>query len=263
MRIQCLHPGLKSRPVWVARALLVVMAAFGLIAPAAHAGPTTSYFHFTEGGNFDPSSGGGLTGPDTITGITLESGKGSNDDWWQTDTATAVVFTNDTTGLSVTATATNDSGDARYVYGDTWGANAGLGVHDAAVQAGDGDNIGYESPSNDEHLILTFSRLISLTTYHFDLHHDPFTEGEVFELWIDDIRVVSDPRLQDGVGGRIGMKFEFIHIGGQTNASNVELDSRFYVSSMGASEIPEPGTVLLLALGLAGLAAGRRRSPNI
>ena len=85
------------------KTLAAALIAVCLVAADAHA--DTISFDFAKGGNFDPSNGGGLVGPDTVTGITVETGKGNKDDYWQTSTSTAVVFT-DRTSSTPSSTAT-------------------------------------------------------------------------------------------------------------------------------------------------------------
>jgi len=141
-------------------------------------------------------------------------------------------------------------------------ATGGLGVIDIDEQGnldGSSDNI-----DGADFLRLTFSTAVSLNGLDFNGNHVEFGLGEGVEFKADDtwytaILGVSGWDFDDGI---IATNFRFFAEGHAT-AIRKDLDTpeSFYLASINV-QIPEPSSLALLALGVAGLGASRRRTKS-
>jgi len=162
-----------------------------------------------------------------------------------------LVYTDTSMGISVSATGTND-GDSAFAYLDesvaVWGREAGLGVckaldTDSECVVGSDDNT-----SGLEVLHLNFSEEVVIEEIVFrDAKHflDNWTADDSFNVAIDG---VDNSYLFEGVFTTLmtGTHFDF----------SVSDDEEFYISSI---TVTEPGTLVLLGLGLLGFGALKRK----
>ncbi len=171
-------------------------------------------------------------------------------------------------GLSITATKpVGGNNNAAFAYLDK--GNAGLGVcgminSSSQCTPSSDDNVtgtAGTATGDKEFLTFTFAQDTLVNSISVNTNHDPvdyFVTGEQVDLFMD------------GTGDNVttyGSKVNYNDIFGSSFlvAAGESFDlgffnKQYYVSKMVATVVPEPATAGLLALGLAGFFAARRRA---
>ncbi len=191
----------------------------------------------------------GVSGGDAYNSVSMSAGGIGVD-------VTAYTIENDGNGAISSSTLISGAGLGVYV-----SASDNLGVSSSASDGHDLDGGSSGSTSDlDEGLLFSFDQIVSLD--FIDL--DRFGSSDDFNLTVDGLSMLVDFDSTStsplaAANGSNTSEFNFFNVTGQEFLFWADGGSDdFRIDSMAVSAVPEPGSILLLGMGLIGLSFMRR-----
>ncbi len=165
------------------------------------------------------------------------------------------VWKKSVSGVTLNITASNrDQSETHKVYLDGDLKPGGIGVYTGNKDSDDLDGGGGIS----ERLNITFDKKVELVALRFtDGDHDYMFDNDDMDFYVDDIKVLDnfDIESHDTFGH---VTFSSSWFGSQFGIVADYPDDTFYLSGI-TIEVSEPGSLALLCLGLASIAAVKRK----